>query len=401
MKILHILDHSLPLHSGYTFRSDNIVRCQQQAALTPVVVTSPKHEQSWRKPTEPVEEVNGIGYYRSGPLVGPQLPFVAEGLLVRQLASRIQQVVDLERPDILHAHSPVLNAMAAQRVARKNNLPLAYEIRAFWEDAAVDHGTYGELGLKYRLVHFLETFSCKKVAQIFTICEGLKQDLLTRGIPGSKITIIPNAIDAKAFLRVERDAKLSAQWGLDGFFVLGFIGSFYHYEGLDLLLQAVARLSAELPQLKVLLVGGGSMERDLRNLAQQLNIVDRVVFTGRLPHGQMPAMYSLIDVLVLPRKSMRLTELVTPLKPLESMAMRKPVLASDVGGHRELIQDRETGFLFQAGSVDALQQSIQQLYAAPDLLRQCTENAFVWVNNTRTWQANSLLYRNVYAAMTA
>lgn len=401
MKILHILDHSLPLHSGYTFRSDNIFRCQQQAGLTPVVVTSPKHEQSWRMPTELVEEVNGIRYYRAGPLVGPQLPFVAEGLLVRQLASRIQQVVDLEHPDVLHAHSPVLNAMATQRVARKNNLPLAYEIRAFWEDAAVDHGTYGELGLKYRLVHFLETLSCKKVAQIFTICEGLKQDLLTRGIAGSKITIIPNAIDAEAFLRVERDVKLSAQWGLDGFFVLGFIGSFYHYEGLDLLLQAVARLTAKMPQIKVLLVGGGSMEGDLRNLAQQLNIVDRVVFTGRLPHDQMPAMYSLIDVLVLPRKSMRLTELVTPLKPLESMAMKKPVLASDVGGHRELIQDRETGFLFQAGSVDALQQSIQQLYAAPNLLRQCTENAFVWVNNTRTWQANSLLYRNVYAAMTA
>lgn len=401
MKILHILDHSLPLHSGYTFRSDNIVRCQQQAGLTPVVVTSPKHEQSWRKPTEPVEEVNGIRCYRTGSLAGPQLPFIAEGLLVRQLASRIQQVVDLERPDILHAHSPVLNAMAAQRVAKKNNLPLAYEIRAFWEDAAVDHGTYSELGLKYRLVHFLESLNCKKVAQVFTICEGLKQDLLTRGIPESKITIIPNAIDAEAFLRVERDTKLSAQWGLDYSFVLGFIGSFYHYEGLDLLLQAVARLKAEMPQIKVLLVGGGSMEGDLRNLAQQLDIVDRVVFTGRLPHDQMPAMYSLIDVLVLPRKSMRLTELVTPLKPLESMAMKKPVLASDVGGHRELIQDRKTGFLFQAGSVDALQQSIQQLYAEPDLLRQCTDNAFIGVNNTRTWQANSLLYRKVYATMTA
>ena len=187
---------------------------------------------------------------------------------------------------------------------------------------------------------------------------------------------------------------------MDDSFVLGFIGSFYHYEGLDLLLQAVARLTAELPQLKVLLVGGGAMEGDLRNLAQQLNIVDRVVFTGRLPHEQMPAMYSLIDVLVLPRKSMRLTELVTPLKPLESMAMKKPVLASNVGGHRELIQDRETGFLFQAGSVDALQQSIQQLFAAPELLRQCTENALIWVNNARTWQANSLLYRNVYATMT-
>ena len=400
MKILHILDHSLPLHSGYTFRSDNIVRCQQQAGLTPVLLTSPKHEQSWQKPTKPVEEVNGIRCYRTGPHIGSQLPFISESLLIRQLAARIQQVVDVESPDILHAHSPVLNAMAAQRVAQNNNLPLAYEIRAFWEDAAVDHGTYRELGFKYRMVRFLETRSCRKISQILTICDGLKQDLLIRGIPGSKISIIPNAIDAKAFLRVEKDARLSEQWGLDGFFVLGFVGSFYHYEGIDLLLQAVAQLTSKISQVKVLLVGGGSMERDLRNLAQQLNILDRVVFTGRLPHDQIPAMYALIDVLVLPRKSMRLTELVTPLKPLEAMAMKKPVLASNVGGHRELIKDRETGFLFKAGNIESLQQSITQLYAEPELLRLIAENAFFWVNTTRTWQGNSLLYKNVYIKMT-
>ncbi|MGI6656362.1 MAG: TIGR04063 family PEP-CTERM/XrtA system glycosyltransferase [Desulfobulbus sp.] len=399
MKVVHILDHSLPLHSGYTFRSDNIIRCQQDAGLFPVAITSPKHEQSWKKQSEPLEEINGIRYYRSGVSTGPQLPFIAELALVRQLAARLQEVVDRERPDILHAHSPVLNAMAGYQVARKNKLPLAYEIRAFWEDAAVDHGSYKEFGPKYRLVRFLETQACSRVDQVFTICAGLREDLITRGLPGDKVEIIPNAIDAKGFVRVERDPDLAAHWGTQGSFVLGFIGSFYHYEGLDVLLRAVAQLQTDLPQIKLLLVGGGPMEQELRALVEHLRIADRVVFTGRLPHEQMPAMYALLDVLVLPRKSMRLTELVTPLKPLEAMAMRKAVLASDVGGHRELIRDGETGFLFQADSAGALERAIRRLHAEPEHVARCVDNAYAWVTDTRTWQANSRLYQQVYARM--
>ena len=138
MKILHILDHSLPLHSGYTFRSQNIFKAQQQMGYTPVILTSPKHEESLKKNTPEKEQINGFTYYRTGPTARSPLPVVSELALMRALYQRIIQVADREHPDIIHAHSPVLNAIPAIRAARKRNIPAVYEIRAFWEDAAVD-----------------------------------------------------------------------------------------------------------------------------------------------------------------------------------------------------------------------------------------------------------------------
>ena len=131
--------------------------------------------------------------------------------------------------------------------------------------------------------------------------------------------------------------------------VVGFAGSFYGYEGLDLLIDALALLAPRHPDLRVLLVGGGMQEAALREQARVRGVADRVVFSGRVPHQEVQRYYDLIDVLAYPRHRMRLTELVTPLKPLEAMAQGRMLVASDVGGHRELIRDGETGVLFPAG----------------------------------------------------
>ena len=190
---------------------------------------------------------------------------------------------------------------------------------------------------------------------MFTICEGLRSDIAARGIPADKVTVIPNAVDIDNFEPGGTpDAALKARLGLDGATVLGFIGSFYAYEGLDLLLAALPALLQHRPDLRVLLVGGGPQEAALKAQAQQLGVADKVVFTGRVPHAEVQRYYDLVDVLAYPRHSMRLTELVTPLKPLEAMAQGRLLVASDVGGHKELIRDGETGMLFQAGSADAL-----------------------------------------------
>src|SRR5690606_29052867 len=135
--------------------------------------------------------------------------------------------------------------------------------------------------------------------------------------------------------------------GLGGGRVLGFIGSFYGYEGLDLLLAAMPHVLTALPDARLLLVGGGPQEAALVQQARRLGLDSAVIFTGRVPHERVPAYSSLVDAFVFPRRSMRLTELVTPLKPLEAMAKSKLVLASDVGGHRELMEHGKTGWLFR------------------------------------------------------
>ena len=142
-------------------------------------------------------------------------------------------------PQILHAHSPVLNAMPALRVGKRLGIPVVYEVRAFWEDAAVDHGTTTEGSLRYRLTRRLETRALRHAAHVFTICEGLRGDIVARGIAPERVTVIPNAVDIDSFEPGGLpDAALAASLDLQGATVLGFIGSFYAYEGLDLLLAA-------------------------------------------------------------------------------------------------------------------------------------------------------------------
>ena len=397
MKVLHILDHSLPLHSGYTFRSRSIFNAQKALHIEPVVVTSPKHEASWKGSKSLLEEIDGVRYYRSGSSSDkPGLPYWSEVRLMHRMKDRILEVARIERPHVIHAHSPVLNAFPALRASLELGTPAVYEIRAFWEDAAVDHGTYAQGSLKYRLVRALETRACSRADQVVVLCNGLKQDLLKRGIPASKVTAVFNGIDPSEFRPRPADEEYRDAWNLQGKTVVGFIGSFYHYEGLHLLLEAFSKLSASHPDVALLLVGGGETAEDLQRQVQELRLNGRVVFPGRVPHERIAGVYGLVDILVYPRYSMRLTELVTPLKPLEAMAMGKPLIASDIGGHRELIQHNKTGILFPPGNSIALRRELEGLLLNAALREDLGQQARSWVSQHQTWKSTTSVYPAIY-----
>jgi len=400
MRILHVLDHSIPLQSGYTFRTRNILLQQRALGWETCHVTSPKH---YGSEGQQEEEVDGLLFYRSEPVRGlvAHLPIVNQLAVVRQLEKKLDSLIEQLQPDVLHAHSPALNGLAALRVGRKYGVPVVYEVRAFWEDAAVDHGTSREGGLRYRLTRALETYVLRHADAVTTICQGLKTDIAGRGIPEARITVIPNAVDADSFtMGRERDAELAGQLGLVDKPVLGFIGSFYAYEGLDLLLRAMPVILEARPEMRLLLVGGGPQEADLKSLCAELQLQDRVIFTGRVPHDRVQRYYDLVDMFVYPRLQMRLTELVTPLKPLEAMAQGKLVVASDVGGHRELIRAGETGELFTAGDPQALAHSVLALLGQGDDWERRRQNGRRFVEDERNWPASVGRYAQVYARLT-
>jgi glycosyltransferase involved in cell wall biosynthesis len=216
MKILHVLDHSIPLHSGYTFRTAAILREQRRRGWDTEHLTSPKQINC----NVSEEVVDGLHFYRTAPLTGikARLPLFNMIALMNATERRLREVVEREKPDVLHAHSPVLNAIPAIRVGRALNIPVVYEIRAFWEDAAVDHGTSREWGLRYRMSRSLETWAVQKADAVTTICEGLRRDLAARkDVTAEKITVIPNAVDVEKFnVSGVPDAVLKAQLGLVG-----------------------------------------------------------------------------------------------------------------------------------------------------------------------------------------
>lgn len=396
MKILHILDHSLPLHSGYTFRSQNLFRAQRKMGFEPVILTSPKHEENWHGDWAEKEVINDFTYYRSGAVRSFPVPLTSEIWLMYTLYRRLLEVVCIEKPDIIHAHSPILNGIPALWSGRKSGLPVVYEIRAFWEDAAVDHGTTSEGSLRYRLTKKLETMVCAKADRVAILCNGLKDDLVARGIPATKITPVFNGVNADDFQPCAPDDEYLQEWNLIDKNVVGFIGSFYRYEGLDLLIKAFARIAEQDSAAVLLLVGGGEMEQELKALIATLQLSDRVVMPGRIPHERVPGVYAMIDVLAYPRYSMRLTELVTPLKPLEAMAMGKVLVASDVGGHKELIIDGETGVLFKAGDEIALAETLAKLLGDKKQREMLQQRGMTWVREQHTWDKTTGVYRDIY-----
>jgi PEP-CTERM/exosortase A-associated glycosyltransferase len=400
MKILHVLDHSLPVHTGYTFRTRNILLHQRALGWETVQVTGSKHP----KPGPDPEVVGDLVFHRTAPNPGSftRLPVVNQLAVADGLARRLDPLIESECPDVLHAHSPALDGLAALRAGKRHRLPVVYECRAFWEDAAVDHGTTRAGSLRYRLTRAMETYVFRRADAVTCICEGLRRDIVERGVAEQRVTVIPNAVDTTSFGESDGyDRQLAQELGILDRPVIGFLGSFYAYEGLDLAIEALPMLSQRLPGLVLLLVGGGPQANHLKAQVQRLGMDQHVVFVGRVPHEQVQRYYDLVDVLVYPRHPMRLTNLVTPLKPLEAMAQRRLLIASDVGGHRELIEDGVTGRLFKAGDVGAFIDVVIDMFADRDQWDTVRAAGRNFVESERNWPTSVARYQAVYNAVMA
>lgn len=396
MRVLHVLDHSLPVQSGYSFRGHAILREQRKLGIETLQVTSSKHGPS---PTGR-EAVGDMEFYRvneSGSWLSKQ-PVFNQLDVVTQLRDSLRRIIAERSPDIIHAHSPCLTAMAAFGL----NVPVFYELRSSWEDAAVSSGFTTEGSLRYRMSRWLETRVLRRADHVTTICEGLRDEAIRRGVAPERITVVPNAVDNEAF-RPSTDSGESTrrQFGLDGCFVLGFIGSFFAWEGLPLLIESLPRVIEQRPDIRLLLVGGGPDDAAIKEKVARLQLQSHVIFAGQVKHDAVAALYDAVDVLVYPRIPMRLTNMVTPLKPLEAMALGKVFIASDVGGHRELVRDRETGVLFKAGDRDDLSRTILEV-AGDNALRERLKAAGPqFVRHERTWAKVVARYAPVYESFLA
>lgn len=395
VRVLHILDHSLPHLSGYAIRSHNILRFQTAHGFQPYVLTAPKQGNSH----ETVERFDNIEYMRTDYLTPSgvwQKPYWNEIDLMRYMKNEIQQRVAKFRPQILHAHSPLLNGWPARFVSKRVGLPLVYEVRAFWEDAAVDHGTCENDSLRYRMTKKLETMLLRRADRVVTLSQTMRAEIAARGIALEKVHVVPNAVDADRFTARPPRAELIEKYGLGSKKVIGFIGSFYRYEGLDILIEAFEKVHAKFPETRLLLVGDGFERENLETRARQSPAKSAIVLAGAVSPGEVIDYYALIDILAYPRRRMRLTELVCPLKPLEAMALKKCVVGSSVGGIREFVVAGETGLLVQPDDADDLARGLCQLLASPELREQLGENGRKAVLQNWHWPNVVNRYKDVY-----
>lgn len=284
IKILHLFDHSIPLQSGYTFRSRAIMLQQKALGYDIKALTSDRQGRT----AHTKESIDEIVFYRirnqrsNFDRMIKTIPFVNQYYTVYTLRKRLKEVLKAWQPDVIHSHSPLLTAWAALPIVKKLDIPLIYEVRAFWEDAAVDHGTHQFNSFRYKLIKKLETKICLSATKVTTICEGLKNDLIERGVPEQKITVIPNAVDLSQFSHIAlskpKDRKILDKYDLENKFILGFIGSLYAYEGLDTLIKAFPQIKKNIPNAKLLIIGGGGHSLIYGKNLKNLQVVAQILF---------------------------------------------------------------------------------------------------------------------------
>lgn len=396
-RVLHVLDHSLPVMDGYSHRSNSILVTQQGFGWEPCVVTSPLHELD--DPTSGDVAIQGISHRRvplnQGLLdraIRGRWPIAREFAVTKRLERRIDSLLQEQHFDVIHAHSPSLCGFAALRTSLRRKLPFVYEIRSFWEDGSSQSPT----SPRYRLTRALETHVAVRADALVGITKAIVSDLVSRGVSASRSFHVSNGVDAARFSPRPRDSALSKELAVNDVPVLGFVGTLFPWEGIPWLVRAAAALRGRGQVFKLLIIGDGADAPLVRQAIAECRSEAYVNFLGRVPHEEVSRFYSIIDLLIYPRLRRRITELVSPLKPLEAMALGRPVLGSNVGGIRELVEPGKNGMLFESESVEDFCVQTSRLLGDQNLRETLARQARDWVASTADWLAIVRRYEAVY-----
>jgi PEP-CTERM/exosortase A-associated glycosyltransferase len=402
-RVLHVLDHSWPVLDGYSQRSKSIVTSQARLGMRPSVVTGPPHQLDEPGATELSRD--GIQYYRTFAEKGIRAAAIREGWpLLRQLAvvdllrRRIDELLEEQKFDIVHAHTPALCGLAGLQSARRHEIPFVYEIRSFWEDSAVVQNKTADRSVRYRLGRQLETFVVRRADAVVGISNSILEDLRGRDIDPGKLFHVPNGVEVDRFTSISRDDLLGADLGANGEITIGYLGTLFPWEGIPWLVRAAAELRRRGLQFKLLLVGDGVAAPEVKAAIQEFSAESYVSFVGRVSHDQVLRYYSLMDVLVYPRLNVRTSHVVTPLKPLEAMALGKAILGSNVGGIRELIEPGVTGLLFEPENLEDFCSQAGRLLGNESLRRTLGQAARANVSSEKDWKVLAHRYDEIYAA---
>lgn len=401
-KVYMALHSSFPhAGSGYAVRSHAIVTSLAQHGVDLSVYTRPGFP--WLLHTsEPQtydmqDTLEGIVYNR---MVNAAPEHGLGGEHYRIMSRNMRRVtIAAANSRLVHAASDMENGWPAIMAGKDLGLPTVYEYRGMWHYTRASHLPWFANGEEYAARHALELETGHNADAVFAISEALRDDLVEQGLDKNKITILPNAVDIKRFVPLQPDEALKAELGLEGYKVVGFIGSVTSYEGIAYLIDAVLELNAQGERVALMLVGDGEFMPYLHDLHAVRGNHPSIVFTGRVPFVEVSRYYSITDIMAFPRINSKVCQCVPPLKPLEAMAMGKPVIVSDVPALCEMVQHEKTGLICRAGDPTSLAEQLGRLVASPALCNELKTNALEWVRRERDWAVVSKRILQVYEGL--
>tara|TARA_R110000765_G_scaffold334224_3_gene424637 strand:- start:1815 stop:4151 length:2337 start_codon:yes stop_codon:yes gene_type:complete len=299
------------------------------------------------------------------------------------------------RPEIVVAASNHITAIPALIAASRLGIPFIYEVRGFWEITRVSREPEFEHKAAFKVQVLLEAMAAKRSRHVFTLTQPMKDELIRRGIEGSKVTLLPNSCNPYEFIPRGRNQDLAKKLDIPNTVpVIGYIGTFVQYEGLEHLVEACGLLKQKGIEFRLLIVGNenasgtdrGPITEAIIETAEANNMTDWVILPGRVPHDEVSDYYSLIDITPFPRKPQPVTEMVSPMKPLEAAAMKKAIVVSSVKALKEMIVHEGNGLIFEKGNISDLATQLERLISNDELRIKLGDSAREWVETERTWQ---------------
>jgi len=385
--------HSTPAYNtnGYSVRTKGVASGLREAGTDVVVVGragypwDTKSDVPTRARFRHEVEVDGVPYVH---LPGSSLARLPVDRWVLECADAFVREARLQRPSLIQAASNFRVGLAALIAARRLGIPFVYEVRGLWEITEASDKPGWDETERFALQASLETQVAGEADAVLAITSQTRDELVRRGVPADRVTVAPNAVTPRDFLPLPKDvayaAKLDVRTDVP---VVGFAGSMVPYEGLATLVDAAALLRDRGADFQVVIAGSGSAAAPLREQVTRLDLAQQVRLVGRVPGAEMPRLLSLFDVMPCPRLSLPVTEMVSPLKPLEAMSSAKAVVLSDVAPHRDMAGDHhERALLFPAGDATALADVLQRLVDDPDLRADLGRNGRLWCLDERTWE---------------
>jgi phosphatidyl-myo-inositol dimannoside synthase len=399
--VLHLLKESRPeLTNGFTMRSHYNLLAARAAGVDPVVVTALGFPRLLGIDEVPkLELVDGIRHHRLdlGPNYSLERP---ADLLLQDQAWLTATVARDVRPAVIHAssgHRGFEHALVGMALREHIRRPLVYEVRSFFESVWSADEAWNEQGEQYHRRFATETRAMQGADHVVTIAESMRAEIVERGIDPDRVTVIANGVDAELFTPRSPDPALQRRYGIAGQFTLGYVSSLDHpRENQELLIEATRVLRGRGRRVRTLIVGDGRRREELERVARGFGVGGDVVFTGRVSHDEVPAMYALLDLFVVPRKDERAARIVTPLKPYEALSMARPLLVADLPALVEIAHPEERGLAFAAGDVGSLADAVERLMDDPALRERIGRAGREWVLRERSWAANGRQFREVY-----
>ncbi|PQZ96539.1 hypothetical protein CQ017_17560 [Arthrobacter sp. MYb224] len=388
-RVLYCVHATPEFHSnGYAIRTQGVAEGLASNGRKVRVVGRPGYPWDVIVPNKPERERhvndNGILEYVYLPTAGlDQLP---RGTYMQVAADALVREAIKFRPAVIQSASNSQTALPALIAARRLGIPFVYEVRGLWEVTQATKSEHWGASERFELDAALETQVAIEADAVSVITRQLGEELVRRGVSKDKISVIPNAVDIDLIRPLLKDPVYKPAPGLGKAPLIGFAGSLVSYEGLDLLIEAVGLLNAEGTDCRLVIAGSGNHESELKKISKERGHERLVHFLGRIPHDDVRRLLASLDVVVCPRTANRVTEMVSPLKPLEAFAAGRVVLMSDVAPQRDLSADGVIAPLFHADNVESLKNELRNLIDNADLRRDFERRARLWVGDERTWQ---------------